>query len=83
MRGFTLTDEPYQDGDIVIARFTNSGRIKAFRGRVVGRTKNYWKVESLESVWPGEAPGRVFHIATAAARQYSANNRIAGWAEEA
>jgi len=35
-------------GDIVIARFTNSGQIKEFRGRLVGVTKNYWKIESLE-----------------------------------
>jgi len=69
-------------GDIVIARFTNSGQIKEFRGRIKGVTKNYWKIESLEPVWPNEAPGRVFRIATIFARNYSANNRIVKRAEE-
>src|SRR2546426_12104191 len=69
-------------GDIVIARFTNSGQIKEFRGRIKGVTKNYWKIESMEPVWPNEAPGRVFRIATIFARNYSANNRIVKRAEE-
>ena len=63
-------------GDIVIARFTNSGQIKEFRGRLVGVTKNYWKIESLEPIWPNAAPGRAFRIATIESRIYSANNRI-------
>lgn len=65
-------------GQEVIARFTNSGRINEFKGRIVGRTKNYWKVEAIESPYAdqGEQPGRVYHIATLESRIYSANNCI-------
>lgn len=63
-------------GDTVRASFTNTGRVKVFKGCIVGKTKNYWKVESLVPVWPGEAAGRVFQIATFESRIWSANNRI-------
>ena len=71
-------DEPFAVGDVVRARFTNSGYIREFTGRIVGKTKNYWKVEAIISPYAseGEQPGRVFHVFTAAAKQYSANNRI-------
>ena len=63
-------------GEIVKARFTNSQRVHEFKGKVVGKTKNYWKVESLEPVYQGEPAGRVFHIVTVRDRRYSENNRI-------
>lgn len=63
-------------GDTVLASFTNTGHVKVFEGRIVGKTKNYWKVESLAPVWAGEAAGRVFQIATFESRIWSANNRI-------
>lgn len=70
--------EPFAVGDTVRCRFTNSGYIREFTGRIVGKTKNYWKVESIVSPYAdqGEQPGRVFHVFTCAAKQYSANNRI-------
>ena len=64
------------DGQRVLARFTNCNRILQFEGIVRGRTKNYWKVESLTSPYENEKPGRIFHIATLESRIYSANNRI-------
>lgn len=72
------TLDHYQTGDLVIARFTNSGRQHEFTGRILGRTKNYWKIESLTAPYAdqGEQPGRVFHIATLEARTYSSNNSI-------
>jgi hypothetical protein len=76
-----MNTEIYTVGDIVTARFTNSGRIREFRGLIVGKTKNYWKVQAITSPYAGEAPGRVFHVYTPEARQYSANNRIVGFAD--
>jgi hypothetical protein len=75
----TNTDS-YQVGQEVIARFTNSYRIVEFRGRIVGQTKNYWKVASLEAGIQGSPAGRVFHISTTLDRKYSANNSIQGLA---
>jgi hypothetical protein len=71
--------EPFQIGDTVRARFTNSGYLREFTGRIVGEAKNFWKVESITSPYAdqGEQPGRVFHIFKPRAKQYSANNRIA------
>lgn len=68
----------FEKGEEVIARFTNCNRFLSFRGVIVGRTKNDWKVRSLESPYAdqGEQPGRVFHIPTASSRKYSRNNRI-------
>lgn len=63
-------------GNIVIARFTNCNRFHSFKGEIVGRTKNDWKVKSLESFREGEAAGRVFYIPTVSSRKYSRNNRI-------
>lgn len=68
--------EPFQLGQTVVARFTNSGRVHQFEGVIRGRTANYWKVESITTPYPNEAPGRVFHIATARSRTYSINNKI-------
>lgn len=62
--------------DVVAARFTNCGHVYEFRGRIVGKTLNYWKVEAIESPYEGEKPGRVFHISTIRGRTYSANNCI-------
>jgi hypothetical protein len=70
-------------GDLVTVRFTNSHRQFEFVGRVVGKTKNYWKIEAVTSPYPQEQPGRVFHIPTSESRTYSANNCIAGFAPEA
>lgn len=69
-----MTNDNFRIGQEVFARFTNSGRIYQFRGTIVGKTKNYWKVEAIVSPYPDEKPGRIFHIATLASRQYSANN---------
>ena len=72
----SLNPESYTVGEEIIARFTNSGRILEFKGRIVGQTKNYWKVEAITSPYTQEQPGRVFPIATVRSRIYSANNRI-------
>lgn len=75
--------ENFEIGDIVIARFTEHHRERQFRGEIVGKTKNYWKVECLENFRTDDSGvlhdeiGRVFHIATLASRTYSANNCIA------
>lgn len=66
----------YEIGDEVVARFTNSNRIIEFEGRIVGKTLNYWKIESLKAGVQGWPAGKVFHVATLRARQYSANNSI-------
>ena len=71
-----LNPEPFQVGQIVIARFTNSGSIRQFEGVVLGRTKNYWKVKAITTPYENEQPGRIYHIATPASRIYSLNNRI-------
>lgn len=73
-----VVEGEFETGEEVIARFTNCNRIHEFRGVVVGRTKNDWKVKALVSPYAdqGEQPGRVFHIATASSRKYSANNCI-------
>ena len=68
--------DTYEVGQHVVARFTNSGQAHQFLGRILGRTKNYWKVESITSPYDGEKPGRVFHIATLESRTYSVNNCI-------
>lgn len=68
----------FEEGEEVIARFTNCNRIHEFRGEIVGRTKNDWKVKAIQSPYAeqGEAPGRVFYIPTASSRKYSTNNCI-------
>lgn len=66
----------YEEGEEVIARFTNCNRFLEFRGVIVGRTKNDWKVKSLTSPYEDEQPGRVFYIPTASSRKFSRNNRI-------
>jgi hypothetical protein len=67
---------------VVACRFTNSHRILGFTGKIVGKTKNYWKVESITTPYEGEAPGRIFHVATIGSRKYSANNCIVALMEE-
>lgn len=74
--------EPYKEGDKVLVSFTNSGNRFQFKGEIVGRTKNYFKVRSLEEVYPGEKPGRVFHIETIESRKHSANNRVVDYLEQ-
>ena len=66
----------YEVGQEVIARFTNSNRIVEFKGRIIGKTKNYWKVESLEAGVQGWPAGHMFHVATLGSRIYSQNNQI-------
>src|SRR3989442_5746926 len=62
-------------GDIVIARFTNSGQIKEFRGRIKGVTKNYWEDRvpgtclAERSTWSG-LPNRN-HLCTQLLREQS------------
>lgn len=71
------TLEGFQIGDMVRASFTNSNRVWRFTGRIIRRTINDWKVQTTGDDAPyGEAPGRVFSIATIQNRKYSANNRI-------
>ena len=71
-----LFPEGVDVGDIVDARFTNSGYVRKFRGEIVGRTKNDWKVRAITSPYPDEAPGRIFKIAAAGSRTHSANNCV-------
>lgn len=73
-----VVEGEFETGEEVIARFTNCNRIHEFRGVIVGRTKNDWKVKALVSPYAdqGEQPGRVFYIATASSRKYSTNNCI-------
>lgn len=66
----------FEEGEEVIARFTNCNRFLEFRGMIVGRTKNDWKVKSLTSPYEEEQPGRVFYIPTASSRKFSRNNCI-------
>lgn len=66
----------FEEGEEVIARFTNCNRFLRFRGVIVGRTKNDWKVKSLTSPCAEEQPGRVFYIPTASSRKFSRNNCI-------
>lgn len=63
-------------GDSVRARFTNAGRQIEFVGKVVGITKNYYKVASTEAVVNGWPIGHVFAVATWQSRIYSANNCV-------
>jgi hypothetical protein len=76
----------FEIGQQVRARFTNSHRVFEFTGKIVGKTKNYWKVEAVTSPYPQEQPGRVFHIATLESRTYSPNNKIVAidrvWAQQ-
>ena len=72
----SLSTEGVEVGDIVIARFTNSGWVRKFRGEVVGRTKNDWKVKAITSPYEGEEPGRIFKIAASGSRLHSANNCV-------
>ena len=67
-----------EEGEEVIARFTNCNRFHEFRGVIVGRTKNDWKVKAMESPYAdqGEQPGRVFYIPTVSSRKHSRNNCI-------
>lgn len=73
-----LFPEGVDVGDVVDARFTNSGYVRKFRGEIVGRTKNDWKVRAITSPYAdqGEAPGRVYKIAAAGSRTYSPNNCV-------
>ena len=66
----------FEIGQQVRARFTNSHRVFEFTGKIVGKTKNYWKVKAIISPYASEKPGRVFQIATLEARNYSSNNCI-------
>lgn len=68
--------EPFVTGLKVLARFTNAGSQYEFVGRIVGKTKNYYKVESITSPYKEEAPGRMFRIPTPISKKYSADNCI-------
>lgn len=74
----------FEIGNIVIARFTNCHRNHQFKGEIVGKTKNYWKVRCMQDFRMDDRTGtlypevdRVFHIATEGSKTYSANNCIA------
>lgn len=73
---YKLDQADIKFGDIVTARFTNSNRRLVFKGKVVGSTKNYWKVVSLESPYPNETAGRMFRIQKLWSRTFSTNNCI-------
>ena len=84
------TESMFQIGHVVLARFTNCCYIREFKGEIVGKTKNYWKVRAIQSPYANDVPDRVFQIATIRARNYSLNNRIveladhnSPWAETA
>src|SRR5208282_6194458 len=66
----------FEVGQTVIARFTNSHSVYQFTGRIVGKTKNYWKVETITSPYENGQPGRVFRITSLLGRGYSPNNCI-------
>jgi hypothetical protein len=66
----------YEIGQRVVARFTNSGRVIQFVGKIVGKTKNYWKIKAITRAYENDPLDRVFHIATLRSRIYSANNCI-------
>lgn len=76
-------------GDEVTARFTNSGRGYEFRGLIVGRNRNEWKVKTLThpkmvagfnwdrpNSYEQEPLGRVFAIPAQDRPRFSANNRV-------
>lgn len=63
-------------GDEVTAKFTNNNHFITFRGKIVGVTKNYYKVESLDDGVQGWPKGHMFRIATPLAKIHSANNRV-------
>jgi len=79
-----IFENPYSfgPGQIVVARFTNSGRVNQFVGKVIRRTKNDWKILAFTSPYESEAPGRIFSVATHESRIYSSNNRIVRLANE-
>ena len=70
--------EDVQVGDEVTACFTNSYRYYRFRGRIVRRTVNDWKVQTLDDgqPYPGEKAGRIFTIPAYPSRKFSAQNRV-------
>lgn len=69
--------EGVEVGAEVIASFTNSGNLYRFRGRIVRRTVNTWKVATLTRAPYGETPGRVFTIpAVGYDKRASDNNRV-------
>ena len=73
----------FEIGNIVLARFTEHHRMRQFKGEIVDKTKNYWKVRCMQDFRVDDAGnsypevGRVFHIATEVSKTYSANNCIA------
>lgn len=71
-----LATAEYNAGDIVLASVTNSGWIRRFKGEVVDRTKNFYKVRALELVWDGDERGRVFRIPAEDRPGHTLNNRI-------
>lgn len=73
-----MDQDNFEIGQVVLARFTNCHHVHEFVGEIVGKTKNYWKIKAVTSPYAsqGEAPGRVFQIATLASRIYSVNNSI-------
>lgn len=71
-----VVEGEFENGEEVVARFTNCNRFLSFRGVIVGRTKNDWKVKALTSPYEEEQPGRVFYIPTASSRKHSHNNCI-------
>lgn len=64
-------------GDLVTAHFTNNGHYHRFKGQIVRRTVNDWKVLCLESFRGEDSDiGHVFTIAAYPSKKFSANNRV-------
>jgi hypothetical protein len=85
-KDFLEFESSVNSGSVVLARFTNCGYNHQFKGEIVGKTKNYYKVKVLENFRPVnhyepengmcEEIGRVLHIATYGSRIHSINNAI-------
>jgi len=71
-------DQNIKVGDEVEARFTNSGKKKSFRARVVKVNNNTVRVVSLEpdKPWPGDNQEREFIIERMSSGRWSWNNGI-------
>ena len=72
--------EPYQVGDVVVARFTNSGRVLEITGEIVDRTLNAWKVYA-PSPYPNDDRVQAWPIPCAGRPRYSPNNSVIRYKE--
>lgn len=69
-------EENLKIGDRVEARFTNISGWKRFTAEIVKINRASFRVKSLEVVWEGEKPGRVFTIPRFGAKIWSDNNGV-------